>query len=122
MKRLPDDLPNDVELLKTLLLEKTLLLGEKETQLAQKNTQLVEWQSKYALTLKQWRLAQQKQFGKSSEVSPGQGELFDETTADLDDNLDTGSDTQTVSYTRRKPKRQRLPKDLPRETVVIDID
>lgn len=122
MKILPDDLPNDVELLKALLLEQAVLLGEKETLLTQKDLQLVQWQSKYELILEQWRLAQQKQFGKSSEVSPGQGELFDETTADLDDNLDTGSDTQTVSYTRTKPKRKPLPKDLPRETVVLDID
>lgn len=97
---LPDDLPNDIQLLKAMLLEK--------------DSQLAQWQSKYELILEQWHLAQQKQFGKSSEVSPGQGELFDETTADLDDNVDTGSDTQTVSYTRTKPKRKPLPKDLPR--------
>lgn len=107
MKMLPDDLPNDIQLLKAMLLEK--------------DSQLAQWQSKYELILEQWRLAQQKQFGKSSEVSPGQGELFDETTADLDDNVDTGSDTQTVSYTRTKPKRKPLPKDLPRETVLLDI-
>tara|TARA_R110001583_G_scaffold185169_1_gene345129 strand:- start:423 stop:689 length:267 start_codon:yes stop_codon:yes gene_type:complete len=63
MKIHPDELPNDIELLKSLLLEQTLLLGEKDAQ-------LVKWQSKYALILEQWRLAQQKQFGKSSELSP----------------------------------------------------
>ena len=78
MKIFPDDLPNDVESLKVLLLEQSRLLGEKDSALAVKDNQLAEWASKYERILEQWRLAQQKQFGKSSEVSPGQGELFNE--------------------------------------------
>ncbi|MEL0638960.1 transposase, partial [Marinomonas sp. TI.3.20] len=77
---------------------------------------------KYQLILEQWRLAQQKQFGKGSEVSPGQGELFDESDSDSqEDSADVETDSQTVSYTRTKPKRKPLPKDLPRETVVVDV-
>jgi transposase len=120
MKILPEDLPNDVEALKALLLEQALLLGKKDSLLSEKDSQLAQWQSKYTFILEQWRLAQQKQFGKSSEISPGQGELFDEITAESDV-IDTETETQTVSYTRQKPKRQPLPKDLPRETVVLDI-
>lgn len=119
MKMLPDDLPNDIESLKALLLEQSLLLGEKESSLVKKDAQIAEWESKYQLILEQWRLAQQKQFGKSSEVSPGQGELFDESTTDSEEQVE--ADTQTVSYTRTKPKRKPLPKDLPRDTVVLDI-
>ncbi|MDB4837356.1 IS66 family transposase [Marinomonas sp.] len=107
MKIHSDDLPNDIKLLKAMLLEK--------------DSQLVEWQSKYQFILEQWRLAQQKQFGTSSEVSPGQGELFDESSTHVDDSIETEPDTQTVSEVRRKPKRKPLPKDLPRETVVLDI-
>ncbi len=35
--------------------------------------------------------------------------------------VEQDTDTQTISYTRKTPKRQSLPKDLPRETVVHDI-
>lgn len=122
MKIFPDDLPNDVESLKALLLEQSRLLGEKDSALAVKDNQLAEWASKYERILEQWRLAQQKQFGKSSEVSPGQGELFDESDSDSQDsNNDVEEDSQTVSYTRTKPKRTPLPKDLPRETVLVDL-
>ncbi|WP_420827975.1 IS66 family transposase [Marinomonas algarum] len=129
MTILPDDLPNDIESLKALLLEQSLLLGEKDSSLkkqekalTEKDTQLAEWRSKYESILEQWRLAQQKQFGKSSEVSPGQGELFDESDSDSQDGDSVVEpDTQTVSYTRTKPKRKPLPKDLPRETVVVDV-
>ncbi|MBE0436477.1 MAG: IS66 family transposase, partial [Methylomicrobium sp.] len=122
MKILPENLPNDVEALKTLLLELALLLGKKDSLLDEKDLLLVEWQSKYELILEQWRLAQQKQFGRSSEVSPGQGELFDEAAVEAEENnADAEPETQTVSYTRAKPKRKPLPKDLLRETVVLDI-
>jgi transposase len=98
-----------------LLLEQAILLDKKDSELTQ-------WQSKYQLILEQWRLAQQKQFGKSAEVSPGQGESFDESATDTtEDRSDVEPDTQTVSYTRTKPKRKSLPKDLPRETVVVDL-
>ena len=115
MKILPNDLPDDVESLKALLLKQAILLDKKDPELTQ-------WQSKYQLILEQWRLAQQKQFGKSAEVSPGQRELFDESATDTtEDRYDVEPDTQTVSYTRTKPKRKPLPKDLPRETVVVDL-
>tara|TARA_B110000211_G_C14062793_1_gene546357 strand:+ start:517 stop:2094 length:1578 start_codon:yes stop_codon:yes gene_type:complete len=120
MKLLPEDLPNNVEALKALLFEQAQLLGQKNSLLDEKDAQLAQWQSKYAFILEQWRLAQQKQYGKSSEVSPGQGELFDEMTVDSDV-TDAEPEIQTVAYTRQKPKRQSLPKDLPRETVVLDI-
>ena len=68
----------------------------------------------------QFRLAQQKQFGTSSEGPPGQGELFNEAEAEAD-HIEEEAETQAISYTRKTPKRQSLPKDLPRETVVHDI-
>ncbi|WP_165942926.1 hypothetical protein [Marinomonas flavescens] len=49
MKMLPDDLPNDVDSLKALLLEQSLLLGKKDDQLA-------EWASKYERILGKRRL------------------------------------------------------------------
>ena len=58
--------------------------------------------------LEQFRLAQQKRFGVSSESHPGQGELFNEAEEETDHD-DEESDTQTISYTRKTPKRQSLP-------------
>jgi len=55
MKIHSDHLPNDIESLKALLLEQSLLLGEKDSALAIKDDRLVEWASKYEQILEQWR-------------------------------------------------------------------
>ena len=70
--------------------------------------------------LEQFRLAQQKQFGASNEGHPGQGELFNEAEAEVEP-LEVELEQETIEYSRNKPKRKPLPKDLPREVVVIDI-
>jgi len=67
----------------------------------------------------QFRLAQQKRFGASSESHPGQGELFNEAEEIV---AQTDEEQETISYTRKKPKRRLLPTDLPREVVIHDID
>jgi len=67
----------------------------------------------------QFRLAQHKQFGKSSEGHPGQGELFNE--VEEIQTLVAESETETITYTRGKAKRAKLPSDLPRERIVHDI-
>lgn len=48
MKILPDDLPNDVESLKTILLERAVLLGEKESSLVERERVLMEKDSQIA--------------------------------------------------------------------------
>ena len=92
------NLPDDPILLKKLL------LAERE-----KNLYLME----------QFRLAQQKTFGASSEGHPGQGQLFDEAESELAEPLPEASVIE--SHTRNKPKRKPLPADLPREVIVLDI-
>ena len=74
--------------------------------------------SRYQYLEEQFRISQHKQFGQSAEGHPGQGELFNEAEA-----LAVESDTQeeAISYTRKKPTRKPLPKDLPREVIVHDI-
>ena len=72
------------------------------------------------LLLEHFRLAKQKRFGTSSESHPEQGELFNEAELEVEA-IEEHTDTQTISYTRKTPKRQLLPKDLPREIVVHDI-
>lgn len=129
MKTISDTLPNDVKSLKKLLLEQQALLdqkvsdiSEKEAELKQKDSELVQWQSKYQNILEQWRLAQQRQFGNSSEVMPGQGDLFDETSnVEPDPQVGAEQENRLVAKKRIQPKRKPLPKDLPRETVVLDI-
>jgi len=74
--------------------------------------------SRYQYLEEQFRISQHKQFGQSAEGHPGQGELFNEAEA-----LAVESDTQeeAISYTRKKPTRKPLPKGLPREVIVHDI-
>ena len=95
-----------------------------DTQLLQRITELesqVETlQSRNQYLEEQFRIAQQKQFGASSEGHPGQGELFNEAEAEVEQ-LDVEPVQETIEYTRNKPKRKPLPKDLPREVVVVDI-
>ncbi len=93
----------------------------KVTQYKQRITELEEQleqlQSRNEFLEEQFRLAQQKQFGASSEGHPGQGELFNEAEAEVEQ----PEPKQADPVTRKKPKRKPLPKDLPREVVVIDI-
>jgi len=81
---------------------------------------LADKEAKIAFLEEQFRLAQQKQFGASTEGHPGQGELFNEA-EEIVEVEQVESEQQNVSYTRNKPKRKPLPKELPREVVVHDI-
>lgn len=60
-------------------------------------------------------------FGRKSErmVLPGQAELF--AAEDLDGSAPAPPEVETISYERQKPKRQTLPKDLPRERIELDV-
>lgn len=97
-------LPNDTKTLQ----EMVLALQSQVQHLQDEKQQLIE----------QFRLAQQKQFGASSEGHPGQGELFNEAEELV---ADTPAEQEDISYTRNKPKRKPLPKDLPREVIIHDI-
>jgi len=114
MKTAPETLPDNTETLKNLLLSERVISQQKDAQIDQLKQQ-------YQHILEQFRLAQQKQFGKSSEVSSDQLALFNETEQLLDEISNEITEQETVSYTRNKPKRTALPKDLPRETRVHDI-
>jgi len=74
--------------------------------------------SRYQYLEEQFRIAQHKQFGKSTEGHLGQGELFNEP-EELVAEAETAE--ETISYTRKKPTRKPLPKDLPRDVIVHDI-
>ena len=72
----------------------------------------------------QFRLAQHKKFAASTEVAPGQDDLFNEAEqeADLEPSApEEPIETQDISGSRKKPGRKPLPKDLPREEIIHDI-
>ena len=108
-KQLPDD-PQEL---------KNLLLLERELS-AQKDAQIDHLSQQYQQILEQFRLAQQRQFGQSSEVNLDQLGLFNEAEQTVEED-DPEAEQETINYTRRKPKRKPLPRDLPRETIIHDI-
>tara|TARA_R110000765_G_scaffold423900_1_gene533519 strand:- start:69 stop:1565 length:1497 start_codon:yes stop_codon:yes gene_type:complete len=87
-------------------------------QIAELSKQVERLESRNQFLEEQFRLAQQKQFGASSEGHPGQGELFNEAEELV---ADTSVEKEEISYTRNKPKRKALPKSLPREVIIHDI-
>ena len=115
MKTAPETLPDNIEKLKNLLLSARELSDQKDAEITQLKQQ-------YQHILEQFRLAQQKQFGKSSEVSIEQLGLFNEAEQLDKENADEAPQQETVTYTRNKPKRTLLPKYLPREVIIHDID
>ncbi len=115
MKTAPETLPDNTETLKNLLLSERVISQQKDAEINQLKQQ-------YHQLLEQWRLSQDKRFGKSSEVSVDQFGLFNEA-EQLDDEADAEpAEQETITYQRNKPKRTALPKDLPREVIVHDID
>ncbi len=121
MKAAPETLPDNTKLLKNLLLSERELSQQKDHCIEQKDAQIDQLKQQYQYILEQFRLAQQKQFGKSSEVSNDQLALFNETEQLLEEISKEITEQETITYTRKKPKRTALPKDLPRETRVHDI-
>ena len=115
MKIQAQTLPSDIALLQQLLLEQQALLEAKDCKIA-------ELTQTYQNLLEQFRLAQHKRFGRSSEAPPDQGELFNEAEVLVDTPDDKPIDTTpTTSDNKKQPKRKPLPKDLPRKQVIHDI-
>jgi transposase len=82
---------------------------------------LAERDAKIAYLTEMFRLAQHKQFGKSAEGYPGQGELFNEVEELIAELEIAETEKESITYERKKPVRKPLPKDLPREVVIHDI-
>lgn len=109
-----EPLPENVEQLKALLLAERQLSAEQ-------GLEIQRLKQNYQQILDQFKLAQQRQFGKSSEVSIDQMGLFNEA-EELDDEPEVVVAQSTSSVTHRQPKRKPLPKDLPREQILHDLD
>ena len=110
------------------VLELQQKLRLKEANLKQKETRITQLEQDYRYLLEQFRLAQQHRFGKSSEASPSQLGLFNESESTQEETeaqekqQKSDQGTETISYERNKPKRQPLPQHLPREIIIHDID
>ena len=113
MKTASQPLPDNVQELKDLLRQERELSARKDAQIEQLSQQ-------YQQILEQFRLAQQKHFGQSSETSLDQLSLFNEVEQTLEEASDE-VEQESIRYTRKKPKRKPLPDYFPRETVVHDI-
>ena len=113
MKTASEPLPSDPEKLQNIVLDL-------QARLVQKDAQIDHLSQQYQHILEQFRLAQQRQFGESSEGSLNQLGLFNETEQTIEED-EAAAEQENISYTRRKPRRKPLPKDLPRETIVHDI-
>ena len=94
-----------------------------QQKIKQKDARIVQLEQNYQYLLEQLRLAQHRQFGKSSEVAPNQLGLFNETEEiQEEEKAEEATELESISYQRKKPKRKPLPENLPREVIVHDLD
>ena len=94
--------------------------------LAQKDDLIEKLQRQNQQLIEQFRLAQHKQFGKSSEANVNQGELFNEAemiveAEEANPSSSNAEDTTPTINEKSLPKGKPLPADLPREVIVHDI-
>lgn len=114
-----EPLPEDIEKLKELL------LFERQSaalHAAQKDQEIKRLKQSYQQLLEQFRIAQHRQFGQSSESSDQLG-LFNEAEAEIEEEpVEEQAPASDSPSKKSRPKRKPLPKNLPRERVVHDLD
>jgi transposase len=128
MKKASNQLPDDIDLLKSLLADQAIELNEAaadKEQLLARNDQLSDQNQRYkaqVLTLQeQLNLALARRYAASSEkVSPDQYRLFDEAEADTEANLED-DEVIVPAHSRKKGGRKKLPKTLPRMDVIHQL-
>jgi len=117
MKKTPTQLPDDIETLKRMLLERDKRIEKLERvnqRLSDKLQQLLE----------QFNLAQYKKFSPSSESYQGDGEVFNEAEQLVDEATEQAQEPAPQSEApekQAKPRRPRIAADLPRVDVIHDI-
>ncbi len=124
MKKTPAQLPDDVETLKRMLLERDKRIAKLET-LTQKLTERVQ---RFEEVL---NIAQHQRFSPSSETYEGDGQVFNEAEqlAETEPEEPAEEDASTLEATAdkpakapTKPRRPRIAPELPRIEVLHDID
>lgn len=112
MKNTPDINPESQNIAELQAMVKTLV------------SEKMAWQQERQSLIEQFKLALERQFAKRSEAlapyNEAQGDLFNEAEWEAAKEEDVVTTTTTV--TKRRGKRQPLPKNLPREIVVLDLD
>jgi len=123
MKTASESLPASAKSLQKMVQDLQQKLAEQSTDLKTKDNVIISLKDQYKTLLEQFRLSQQKQFGKSSETSDAQLGLFNEAESiACEEKVESEkSESEEKQKPRNKPKRRALPKDLPRETVIHDI-
>lgn len=96
-------------------------IAQLEQQITELKNQLAQKEARIAYLYEPFILARQKQFGPGEEHFVGQGDLFNEAEA-IADEVASEPEKQSIRYTRNKPARKSLPKDLPREQIIHDIE
>ncbi|MDF9401831.1 IS66 family transposase zinc-finger binding domain-containing protein, partial [Vibrio sp. 1180_3] len=113
MKKTPDINPESQDIAELQAMVKALMSEKKE------------WQQERQSLIEQFKLALDRQFAKRSEAlkpyNEAQGDLFNEAECEAAKSEDEVITTTTTTI-KRRGKRQPLPKDLPRETLVLDLD
>jgi len=109
---------NDTETAQKIILE--------QQQIIDKKSSVIEQQKKRILILEEYlRLAKQKQFGRSSEQHPGQGELFNEAELAACATEDEPEEETEAASEDTAPKKKRGRKgfsnNIPREQLRIDL-
>lgn len=121
MEKAQKQLPDDIDLLKSLLADQATKLDQaaaQKQQLIARNQQL---ESRVLTLQEQLNLALARRYAASSEkISPDQYLLFDEAEADTEIELE--NDEVTVpAHTRKKGGRKKLPDTLPRVDVAHEL-
>ncbi|WP_027672664.1 IS66 family transposase zinc-finger binding domain-containing protein, partial [Rheinheimera baltica] len=114
MKKTPSTLPDDIETLKKMLLERDKRIAKLE----RVNQKL---EDKLQQLLEQYNLAQYKKYSPSSESYQGDGEVLNEAEQLADEEPAQPEATQTEAEEPAKPRRPRIAAELPRVEVVHDI-
>ena len=110
-----DHLPNDLDALKSLVLEQTL----RNQQLTTENQQ---YKAKVLSLQEQLNLALARRYAASSEkLSPDQIHLFDEAEQDTVEEADSEESITVPAHTRKKSGRKKLPESLTRVDIIHDI-
>ena len=122
MKTASETSPSDSDKLQKVVLDLQSIITEQEGALQQKDARIDELTAQYQQILEQFRLAQQRQFGRSSETGADQLGLFNESEQIVESADDVLTEAETITYTRNKPKRKPLLKYLLRETIIHDIE
>lgn len=125
MEKASDQLPDDVDLLKSLLAEQALKLDDAAIDKKRLLTRNEQLESRVVTLQEQLNLALARRYAASSEkISPDQYRLFDEaeTDAEADAGVKPEDDEVIVSaHSRKKRGRKKLPETLARVDVVHEL-